>query len=190
MHIKDSDFIRGNVPMTKDEVRAISISKLELAEDSILIDIGAGTGSIGIEGATYLKDGFVYGIEKNIEAVELIKKNLEKFNIKNYKLIYGLAPKDLDFLEENSFDRIFIGGSTNNMENILDFFIEKSKKNSRFVINLITLENLGKVIDLLKEKKLLDIEIINVNISRNKKIGNYNMMIGENPIYIISGRKE
>lgn len=189
MHIKDREFIRGKVPMTKEEIRAISIAKLNLQENSVLIDVGAGTGSVGIEGATYLKKGFVYGIEKNRDGIELIEKNLEKFQIKNYKLIFGVAPNDLKEIEKNSFDKMFIGGSSGNMEEIIDFFIEYSKPESDFVINIIALESLSNTLEIIKRKNLKDIEIVNVGVSRDKKVGNYTMMMGENPIYIISGRK-
>ena len=188
-HIKDRDFIRGEVPMTKDEVRAISIAKLDLRENSILVDIGAGTGSVGIEGSTYLTKGYVYGIEKNPKGCELIKENLKKFRINNYKLIEGIAPQDLDEIKNIGFDRMFIGGSSGSMEEIIDFFIEYSRDDSIFVINLIALESLAEVIDILKRKNLKDIEIVNISVSRSKKLGNYTMMMGENPIYIINGRK-
>ena len=187
--LKDKDFIRGDVPMTKEEVRMISIGKLDLKKDSVMIDIGAGTGSIGIQGAINITHGKVYGIERNIKGIEIIKKNIEKFKIKNYELIQGIAPESLGKIEKNSFDRMFIGGSGGKLKEILDFFMENSKENSKIVINIIALETLTKTLQLIEETKIKDIEIINVNISRGKKIGNYTMMNGENPIYIVSGRK-
>lgn len=188
-HIKDRDFIRGEVPMTKDEIRAISISKLDLKEGSILVDIGAGTGSVGIEGSTYLTKGYVYGIEKNPKGCEIIKENIKKFGVTNYKLIEGTAPQDLEEIKNIGFDRMFIGGTSRNMEEIIDFFIEYSKDGSIFVINLIALESLARLIEILKRKNLKDIEIVNILVSRGKKLGDYTMMMGENPIYIINGRK-
>ena len=85
-HIADRDFIRGEVPMTKEEVRAVSVAKLSLSEESVLIDVGAGTGSVGIEAATYIKKGKVFAIERKAEGIELIKKNCEKFGIKNLEI--------------------------------------------------------------------------------------------------------
>ena len=84
---------------------------------------------------------------------------------------------------------MFIGGSSGSMEEIIDFFIEYSSDDSIFVVNLIALETLTEVIDILKRKNLKDIEIVNISVSRSKKLGNYTMMMGENPIYIINGRK-
>ena len=86
-HIADKDFIRGEVPMTKQEVRAVSVAKLKLSENSVLIDVGAGTGSVGIEAATYIPCGKVYAVEKKSEGIKLIKENLKKFGIKNLEVI-------------------------------------------------------------------------------------------------------
>lgn len=186
MHIDDKDFIRGEVPMTKQEVRAVSIGKLHLKKDSLLIDVGAGTGSIGIEASTYLEKGRVIAIEKNPLGIELIKKNIEKFNINNLDIIFGYAPEDLNI---KNFDRMFVGGSSKNMRGIIDYFLKYSKDESIVVINVIALESLNETLEILREKNLKDMEIVNITVARDKKIGNYTMMTGENPIYIISARK-
>ncbi len=185
-HIRDREFIRDNVPMTKEEVRAISIAKLELERDTVLLDVGAGSGSIGIEAATYIKSGHVYGIEVNPVATDLIRRNLEKFQIDNYTLIEGRAPKSLPRLKLN---RMFIGGSKGNLEGILDYFLENSSEDAKVVINAIVLETLTGATELLKRKGFCEIETVLVNIARNKKIGDMNMMMGENPIYVISARR-
>lgn len=183
-HIKDKDFIRGKVPMTKDEVRAVSIAKLNLLKDSILIDVGAGTGSVGIEASTYISK--VYAIEKNTEAIELIKENLKKFGIKNMEVIQGTAPSDLSI---KNFDRMFVGGSSGELNGIVDYFVKYSKEKSIIVINAITLETISEIKNVFEKYKIKNIEIINMGISRGKKIGNYTMMCGENPIYIVTGEK-
>jgi len=82
-HIKDKDFIRGKVPMTKEEIRAVSIAKMEISDEDVCIDIGGGTGSVSIEMARFAKNGHVYTIEQKEEAIDLIKQNMEKFGIKN-----------------------------------------------------------------------------------------------------------
>lgn len=184
MHIRDREFIRDKVPMTKEEVRVISIAKLDLRADNILVDIGAGSGSVGIEASTYVKQ--VYGIEVNPVATDLIRKNLDKFGVDNYTLIEGKAPKDLPDIE---IDRMFIGGSKGNLEGIIDYFMKNSKKDAKLVINAIVLETLTSAGELLKKYEFEDIEIVSVNIARNKKIGEMNMMMGENPIYVISATK-
>ncbi len=185
-HIADKDFIRGEVPMTKQEVRAVSVAKLNLFEDSVLIDVGAGTGSVGIEVATYLKKGKVFAVERKFEAVELIKQNIKKFGIKNLEIIHGTAPDDLSI---KKFDRMFVGGSGGNLEEIIKYFIKYGDEKSIIVINAIALETLSKVQNIFEKYKIKNAEIVNISVSRGKKIGGYTMMYGENPIYIISGEK-
>lgn len=185
-HITDKEFIRGEVPMTKQEVRAISVAKLMLEEDSVLIDVGAGTGSVGIEAATYLKTGKVYAIEKKSEGIELIKKNIEKFGIKNLEIIHGTACDDLSI---KNFDRMFVGGSAGQMESIVEYFSTYSKEGGIIVVNAISLETLFETQKYFEKYNLKDVGIVNIAVSRGKKVGSYTMMYGENPIYIISGRK-
>ena len=185
-HIRDKEFIRGDAPMTKEEVRVVTISKLDLKEDSVLIDVGAGTGSVGIEASMHIKKSMVIGIECDEKAINFIYKNLDKFNISNYALIKGMAPKDLKIL---SFDRMFIGGSKGNMREIFEYFMKYSKDNSKIVINAIALETLNESLNFLKEYAFEEIEVVSLNVSRNKSIGRLNMMMGENPIYILSAKK-
>ncbi|MGL4687375.1 MAG: precorrin-6Y C5,15-methyltransferase (decarboxylating) subunit CbiT [Fusobacteriaceae bacterium] len=185
-HIYDKDFIVGAVPLTKQEVRAVSISKLDLKEDTILIDVGAGTGSIGIEGSTYIKKGQVFAIEKERKGCDLINANKEKFSCDNLTVIEGRAPENIP---EIPYDRMFIGGSTGSLKEILEHFIKYSKDNSKLVINIIALETLSVATAYLKELKFKEIEICNVSISRGRKIGAYTMMYGENPIYVITAVK-
>ena len=185
-HIEDKEFIRGKVPMTKQEVRHLSVAKLDLNEDSILLDVGAGSGSVGIEASNFNQKGKVYGIEINPDGIEVIKQNLEKFNVTNYELIEGLAPQSIPDI---IIDRMFIGGSKGNMETILEWFLEHSKEDSKIVINTITLESLGDAMKSLEKLDFCDIDVVNINVSKNKKIGRYNMMVAENPIYIISAKR-
>lgn len=185
-HIADKDFIRGEVPMTKQEVRAVSVAKLKLSENSVLIDVGAGTGSVGIEAATYIPFGKVYAVEKKSEGIKLIEENLKKFGIKNLEVIQGTAPDDLCI---KNFDRMFVGGSGGKLEEIIKYFVKYSAEKSIVVINAITLETLSEVKNIFEKYKIKNIEIISMSVARGKKAGNYTMMFGENPIYIISGEK-
>lgn len=186
-HIYDREFTKKELPMTKQEVRAIAIAKLQLKPNSVVVDVGAGTGTIGIEAATYITNGKVYLIEKEEKGIETIKENIRKFNLKNIEVIVGRAPESIPKIK---IDRMFIGGSTGSMKEILDFFLKNSSKESRVVINIITLESLAEVNQLLKEMNFIDIEIIQVSISRGKNIGKYTMMYAENPIYIVTAKKE
>lgn len=186
-HIYDKDFVQRELPMTKQEIRAISIAKLQLKDDSILIDVGAGTGTIGIEGATYLRNGRVFSIEKEEKGIETLKENISKFRLENIEVIVGRAPEVIPNIK---YDRMFIGGSTGSMRSILEHFQKYSTKDARVVVNAITLETLADVTELFKELNFKNIEIINVMVSRGKKVGPYTMMYGENPIYIMTADKE
>lgn len=180
--ISDAEFIRGNVPMTKEEVRSISISKLNLDKTSVIWDIGAGTGSVSIEMAKRAVEGMVYAIEKNPEAAVLIKENMRKFQVSNISIIEGTAPFVLDDLDTPS--HCFIGGSGKNMEAIINKALQKNK-NVIFVINVIALESLAELINILKQKNFSDVDIIQINVSKAKKAADYNLMMGQNPVYII-----
>lgn len=186
--IPDCEFIRGEAPMTKEEVRVISLSKLRLNDNSVLLDIGAGTGSVSIEAARLMTNGSVIAIEVIEESIELIKKNIEKFRLNNIKIIHGMAPKSINHLK--NFDRVFVGGSKGNIKEILKYVYENISLNGRIVVNAITIETVCMVKDFLVDVKNDDAEIICVNISKNRKIGSNNMMEALNPVYIISFTKE
>ena len=182
MHIYDKEFTQIELPMTKQEIRAVSIAKLMLKPDSVLIDVGAGTGTIGIEAATYMPQGKVYAIEKEGKGLNTIKLNAEKFNLTNFELIHGKAP---DTIPDIPYDRMFIGGSTGGIEEIINHFLTYAKDKAILVINCITLETQAKSLEILKKKGFEDIEIVTVTVGSAKKVGLYTMMYGENPICII-----
>lgn len=186
--IRDKDLLRNaadekNVPMTKEEVRTLSISKLELPEDAVCYDVGAGTGSLSVEMALRAFDGKVYAVEKQPEAVALIKKNARKFGRDNLEVIEGMAPGALEGLPAPT--HCFIGGSSGNLKEILDVVVKKNPS-IRLVINCITLETLQETMGAMESMPFTDVEVIQVMVSRAKRLGRYNMMMGENPIYIIS----
>ncbi|MFV0343752.1 MAG: precorrin-6y C5,15-methyltransferase (decarboxylating) subunit CbiE [Anaerocolumna sp.] len=183
--IKDDEFMRGNVPMTKSEIRAISISKLYLKENAIMYDIGAGTGSISVEAAMLCDRGRVYAIEEKAEAVELIQSNVEKFGLDNVTICHGSAPACIMDLETP--DCAFIGGSRGNLRSIIEVLLDKNK-NIFIVINAITLETLMEALDIMKEYFFCDVEIVQAFIAKTKEIGSYHMLMGQNPIFIVSGK--
>lgn len=187
MHIYDKEFTQLELPMTKQEIRAVSIAKLMLKPNSVLIDVGAGTGTIGIEAATYLSQGKVYAIEKEEKGLQTIQKNAEKFGLDNFELIHGKASEAIPKI---SYDRMFIGGSTGNLESIIEHFMEYGKEEAILLINCITLETQAKAMETLKKKGFSEIEVVQIQVSRGKKIGPYTMMYGENPIFILKVIKE
>lgn len=181
--IADEEFIRGNVPMTKEEVRSVSISKMQLRKDAVVYDVGAGTGSVAIETALLVPEGQVYAIERKPEALELIEENKKKFGVDNLTIVPGIAPEA--FAELSVPDVAFIGGSGGNMEEILDSLTAKNPK-IHIVINVIALETLAEVVAYMKKKNILNEEIVQLQVAKGKKAGAYYMMTGQNPVYIIS----
>ena len=184
--IRDEEFLRDKVPMTKEEIRALSICKLQLEKDSVCYDIGSGTGSIAIEIAKRSGQIQVYAVEKKPLALELIKKNIEKFALPNICVIEGEAPDCL--MEENRKEtptHALIGGSSGRLREILDALYEKNKT-MRVVIDAISLETVREIAMLKKDDRITNLEIISVQVSRAKQIGEYQLMQGENPIYICS----
>ena len=181
--IPDSAFIRDQVPMTKEEIRTVSLSKLRLRRDSVCYDIGAGTGSVSVEMALRTPCGKVFAIEKKELAFELLKKNKKKFAAENLTVIRGTAPEALEELPAP--DQVFIGGSSGNMRQILELLLRKNPR-VRIVINCIALETLAETLNCIKELAVTDTEIVQLSVGKAKEIGSYHMMMGENPIYIIS----
>lgn len=181
--IFDNEFIRGKVPMTKREVRILTLNEGKINDNSIIYDIGAGTGSLSAEAALAAKNGKVYAIEKNIEGVSLIKQNCEKFHIKNVEIINKIAPNGMENLP--FADCIFIGGSGGNLAEILNVSSEKIKQDGRIIINAVTTETLNSVFEFVREKNNLKYYAFEVLINRYDSIGNYHLKKAENPISII-----
>lgn len=181
--IKDEAFIRDKVPMTKQEVRSISLSKLMLQKDSIVYDIGAGTGAVSVECGRMATEGRIYAIEKKPEALELIKKNIVQFQLGNVRIIEGTAPEAIADLDVPT--HAFVGGSSGKMFAILKR-LRHLNPNIRIVINTIALESLMEVMTYLKEQSIDDVDIVQVQIAKAKKVSDYSMMSGQNPIYVIS----
>ncbi len=181
--IPDEDFLRDKVPMTKEEIRDISLSKLRLTKDSIIYDVGAGSGSVSVEMALAALEGQVYAIEKNPTAVALLHQNKKKFRTDNLEIVEGLAPEALKDLPVPT--HAFIGGSSGNMKEILELLLEKNPK-IRVVINTITLESIGEALQCMKELPFEDLDIAAVSAAKSKALGRYHLMFGQNPVYVVS----
>lgn len=186
----DEWFIRGTVPMTKSEVRAVSLSKLELKTGSVLWDIGAGTGSVAVEAAITHPGILVYAFEKKAEALSLIQQNKEKAQTGNLTVIAGTVPESFDRLAAEGYEQalsvthVFIGGTSGAMEPVLRRLLALNPK-IRIVINVIALESIATVLNILKELKI-EAEIVSLQVSKAEKAGSYHLMKGQNPVYIIS----
>ena len=183
--IKDSEFIKGEAPMTKEEIRTITLSKLEISDNDNILDIGGGTGSIAISLSKNTK-GIVTTIEKDENACNLINKNKEKFNCENLKIIKGLAPNDLN---NKKINKAFIGGTYGKMKEIFDYLDKFLLKEGIVVLNFITIENTYKALDQLKNRRYSDLDISQITISKGKFIKDITMMKTNNTITIIKAKK-
>ena len=184
--MRDEWFIRGEIPMTKSEVRAVSVSKLELCRDNIVYDIGAGTGSVSVEAALKVPEGHVYAFEQKEEGCALIRANAEKAGVKNLTVVPGKAPESLYGCPAP--DRVFLGGSSGNMEEILDLVTELNPA-VQIVINVIALESLSQAMEWFR-KKGWEPEVVCMQVSRAAKRGPYHMMQAQNPIYVLTAQEQ
>lgn len=179
--IPDEEFVRGDAPMTKSEVRALSVAKLKLADGSVIYDIGAGTGSVSIEMALTAVNGAVYAVEREDVAADLIEVNKRKFRTPNVEVVRGLAPEAMVDLPLPT--HAFIGGSAGNLKEIVQCLLSKNP-DIRIVINSVTIETMAETSEVIRELNLVEEEIVCVNVSRSRKLGKYHLMTAQNPVYI------
>ena len=176
----------GMVPMTKSEVRAVILSKLMLRNDSVCWDIGAGTGSVSIEMALLASEGFVYAVEKKEAAYELLCRNIKNFGCMNIEAVEGSAPEACRDLPAPT--HVFIGGSTGNMKSILTDVLEKNPE-ARICATAISLESSAELTECIREFGFDDYEAVLLTAARSRKAGSYNLMTGQNPIWIYTMQK-
>ena len=182
----DESFIRSEVPMTKQEVRAAALAKLAVMPTDTLWDVGAGTGSVSVELALAAPKGRVYAVECEPDACELIRKNRAKFHACNLILIEGRAPDVLADLPAP--DAVFIGGTKGGMEAVLDEVLGKNP-NARICISAIALETLGAAIAALTARGLTA-EVTQIAVSRTKPAGRLHLLMANNPIFLITGTRK
>ena len=185
--LADDLFMRSKVPMTKQEVRSVSMSKLMPKATDVIYDIGAGTGSCSVELALIAKQGKVWAFERNPVAVELLGKNKELFGLTNLDVIAGEALENIKTMPAP--DCVFVGGSGGDLCEMLDVIYAKNGK-CRIVINAITVETLAQVAAYYKEHPDYSLEIVNVFVARSKKLGSYNLMMAQNPVYVMTALKK
>lgn len=188
--MKNSDFILGRVPITKEEVRAISLAKLDLKEGYNFMDIGSGTGSITVEAGLKNKGIRVTSIEMDQDAFELTRLNIDKFNIKNVVQIRDKAPITLkEYGLQDTYQAIFLGGSGDNLEEILGWSYKILDKGGKLVSNYILLENAIRSYNFMKKIGFKNIELIQVGVAVLENLGGGSYLKPKNPIIIISGEK-
>ncbi len=175
--------------MTKEEIRALTISKARIREGDFIADIGSGTGSITVEAALQVgPKGRVYAIDNEDEAVKLTRTNCERFGVQNLvEIIHGTAPEAIHNLPE--MDVMIIGGGSSELKEIVDASMKKLKPGGHMVLNSILVETSYNALQSFKSAGLKDIEVINVSIATGKKMGWGTMLLARNPINIVCGVK-
>ena len=169
------------VPMTKSEARAVSLSRMRLADDAVVYDIGAGTGSVSVELAINCPRGHVYAVECREDAANLIGENARRFRLRNLTVVRGSAPEAMADLPAPT--HAFIGGSSGNMEAIIECLLAKNPS-VRIVINAIAVETVGDIAEIIRKYRFDDSEIVQLSVARSRKAGSYHLMTGLNPIWI------
>ena len=182
--LRDEDFVREAVPMTKKEVRWLILQKLEILPSDIVFDIGAGSGSVSVEMARRAHEGFVYAVETKKDACALVRKNMLKHGAHNIKIVQGKAPESLEGLPRPN--RAFIGGSLGRADAIIEK-LKAANPDVKISASAISLQTLHQMTESFAKHGLQNTELICVNIAKSKKTGNYDMMTANNPIYIITG---
>ena len=185
--IEDEEFIRGDVPMTKKEIRMVVMNEARIEEDSVVLDVGAGTGSISIEAALGAPKGHVYAIERFEKATDLIRQNQEKFGVKNLTIIEAKAPEGMEDLPE--LDAVIIGGSAGGMGTIMDEVTRLLKVGGRLVVTAVTMETGYTILKELKGRPYT-YEGFQMQVSRFRKAGPYHLLNSLSPIFIVTAVKQ
>ena len=185
--IEDEEFIRGDVPMTKKEIRMVVMNEARIEEDSVVLDVGAGTGSISIESALGAPKGHVYAIERFEKATDLIRQNQEKFGVKNLTIIEAKAPEGMEGLPE--LDAVIIGGSAGGMGTIMDEVTRLLKVGGRLVVTAVTMETGYTILKELKGRPYT-YEGFQMQVSRFRKAGPYHLLNPLSPIFIVTAVKQ
>lgn len=183
--IPDELFIRGDVPMTKQEVRAVALAKLRLAATDTVWDVGAGTGSVSIEAALVARAGSVWAVQRNAAGVRLIRENADAFGCGNVHAVPGVAPEALAKLPVP--DAVFVGGSAGELPSIVDAALEKNSQ-VRLCVPCVTVETLTEACALLSGSRFKGFEACQVSAARAEAVGSYHLMKAQNPVFLVSAR--
>jgi precorrin-6Y C5,15-methyltransferase (decarboxylating) len=185
--IADEEFSTAKKLITKEEVRAVTLGKLQLQDDLVMWDIGAGSGSVSIEAGNLMPNGKIFALEKNPQYLTFIRDNLKKFVARNVMLIEAYAPEGLEELPDP--DRVFIGGSGGMLEEIIEAVDRRLKPEGFIVLNAVTLDTLTKAVEFLEDHGY-GVEVTCVNIAKTRGLTEYKMFEAHNPVYIITACKE
>lgn len=187
--IPDEMFERNErVPITKEEVRVIALSKARLSNGHTVIDVGCGSGSITVEAAMQVApDGKVYAIDQDEEAIKLTKENARKFNVTNVEIIHSKAQDAIGKLP--NADAVFIGGTAGDTYDIIKLAYNKLKSKGRVVIDTILIETMYHSLKAVDELKLENVDVTQITVAKSRKVSTGTMMLARNPVIIISAEK-
>ena len=183
--IPDELFIRGDVPMTKQEVRAVALAKLRLTATDTVWDVGAGTGSVSIEAALVARAGSVWAVERNAAGVRLIRENADAFGCGNVHAVPGVAPEALAKLPVP--DAVFVGGSAGELPSIVEAALEKNSQ-VRLCVPCVTVETLTEACALFSGSRFKGFEACQVSAARAEAVGSHHLMKAQNPVFLVSAR--
>jgi len=186
MGIADDEYATARKLITKQEIRAVTLAKLQLQNDLVLWDIGAGSASVSIEAGNLMPNGKVYALEKNPPYLTFIRDNLKKFASKNVMLVEAYAPEGFDDLPNP--DRVFIGGSGGMLEEIIDAVDRRLKPDGIIVLNAVTLDTLTKAVEFLEDHGY-GVEVACINVAKTVGLTEYKLFESHNPVYVISARR-
>jgi precorrin-6Y C5,15-methyltransferase (decarboxylating) len=185
--IADDEFQTTKKLITKQEVRAVTMAKLQLQDDLVMWDIGAGSCSVSIEASNLMPNGRIFAVERNPLCITFIHENLKKFCARNVKLIEAHAPEGLEDLPDP--DRVFIGGAGGKLEEIIDAVDKRLRPDGMIVLNAVTLDTLTKAVEYLEDQGYT-VEATCVNISKTRRLTEFKLFEAQNPVYIITATKE
>ncbi len=181
--IPDSGFERGNVPMTKSEIRAVIASKLGVGCNDTVWDIGCGTGSVSVECALAANDGTVFAVDRNEEASALTARNAHIFGCDNIRVISGEIPAALTGLP--CPDKVFIGGAGGNIAAVIDAACAE-RNSPGIVVTAVTLETLNEAVRVFEERGITA-DVTQISAVRTRAVGRHTMFDAQNPVFIIGG---
>lgn len=181
--LPDSAFVRGEAPMTKEEVRELVVCKLKLRSSSVVWDVGAGTGSVSVEAALAAPAGRVFAVERDGRACELVRRNKERFGLANLAVVHGEAPAALEGLPAP--DCVFVGGSAGRLREVVAAALAANPR-VRVVVTAVSLETVAEAAGCLSGLGMADVEAVQVSVSRARALGDHHLMLAQNPVFVFS----
>jgi precorrin-6Y C5,15-methyltransferase (decarboxylating) len=172
--------------LTPAEVRSLALAELQLRPTSEVWDVGAGSGSVGLEAARIARDGRVHAIEMDPDDHALIRENAARFGVMNLNPVLGRAPEAWASLPDP--DAIYVGGSGRDVAMLVEQAWSRLKPGGRLVTACNSIENLAAMHTLLRSRSN-DAAYWMVNIARGIEQLDRIRFEAINPIFLIAATK-